>query len=343
MEEKMEPQEELNPTGTPPQTVKPAKPVLPALPEEMVSHKPSHTGICPGKAKLLMFLVALPISLVIGMAAHFVGTAAAYLGSWVALLPTLLTSVCGFVSWLFVLVGIAIVLGVFVGYPFLAGYLNGKLVATLGRKGFCRNPKIAGWAGLLNGIPLYLGHVIMSFLVAQQLAIMTFTPTQLESTFDIDMAIRGGAVLTYILCAIEFAFLLWGGFTGARDEVKDSTFCEEHQAWYGKWVEGRYPASVINPLAQRLTEQVYIQPVEQVKPQVFPALNVAYRCCPVGEGCEMEMKATLWWQQTSVDKNGQQKVDNLSELWFDMLVPSELGRGIVAELDLKPQDKKKKK
>jgi hypothetical protein len=57
----------------------------------------------------------------------------------------------------------------------------------------------------------------------------------------------------------------------------------------------------------------------------------------------MEMKATLWWQQTSVDKNGQQKVDNLSELWFDMLVPSELGRGIVAELDLKPQDKKKKK
>ena len=339
----MKPKEELiNISGKQEQDPQPVKPELPVLPEELTSHKPSHTGICPQKAKTLMFLAALPISLVVGMAAHFVGTAAAFLGSWVAVLPTLLTSVCGFVSWLFVLIGIGIVLGVFVGYPFLAGYLNGKLVAAFGRKGFCRNPKIAGWAGLLNGIPLYLGHVVMSLLVAQQLAIMTFTPAQLESTFDIDMAVRGGAVLTYILCVVEFGFLLWGSFTGARDEIKDATFCEEHQAWYGKWIEGRYPASVINPLAQRLTESVYIQPVQQVKPQVNPALNIAYRRCPVGEDCEMELKATLWWQQTSVDKNGQQKVDNLSELWFDMLVPAELGRGIVAELDLKPQNKKKK-
>ena len=341
----MKPKEELiNISGTQEKGLQPAKPELPVLPEELTSNKPSHTGICPRKAKTLMFLAALPISLVVGMAAHFVGTAAAFLGTWVAVLPTLLTSVCGFVSWLFVLVGIAIVLGVFVGYPFLAGYLNGKLVATLGRKGFCRNPKTAGWAGLLNGIPLYLGHVIMSFLVTHQLAIMTFTPAQLESTFDIDMAVRGGAVLTSILCAVEFAFLLWGSFTGARDEIKDSTFCETHQAWYGKWVQGRYPATVISQLAQRLTEPVYIQPVHQVKAQVNPALNIAYRCCPVGEDCEMELKATLWWQQTSVDKNGQQKTDNLSELWFDMLIPAELGRGIIVmELDLKPQDKKKKK
>ena len=338
----MEPKEELNNTVVQEQGLQPAKPALPALPEEMLSNKPTHTGICPKKAKLLMFLVALPLSLVVGMAAHFVGTAAAYLGSWVALLPTLLTSVCGFISWMFVLVGILIVLGVFVGFPFLAGMLNGKLVAFLGRKAFCRNPKTAGWAGLLNGIPLYLGHVIMSFLVNRQLAIMTFTPAQLESTFDIDMAVSGGAVLTCILCAVEFGFLLWGGFTGGRDEIKDATFCEVHQSWYGKWVDGRYPASVINPLAQRLTESVSIEPVHEVKPQVFPALNISYRCCPVGEDCEMEMKAVLWWQQTSTDRNGQTKTDNLSELWFDMLVPAELGRAIVAELDLKPRDKKRK-
>ena len=175
------------------------------------------------------------------------------------------------------------------------------------------------------------------------MAIMLFTPAQLESTFDIDMAMRGGAVLTYILCAVEFGFLLWGSFTGAQDEIKDAAFCEVHQTWYEKWIEGRYHALIINPLAQRLTGPVHIQPVQQVKAQVCPALNIAYRCCPVGKDCEMELKATLWWQQTSTDRNGQTKTDNLSELWFDMMIPSELGRAIVAELGLKTQGKKKKK
>ncbi len=321
----------------------PVKPALPALPEELVSKKPTHTGICPGKAKVLMFLAALPISLVVGIAAHFVGIAVAFVGSWIAVLPTLLTSVCGFVSWLFVLVGLAIIFGVYVGYPFVVGMLNGSLVAGLGKKGFCRNPKTAGWAAVLNGIPLYLGHALMSVLVSKQMGIMTFTPAQLESSFDIDMATGGGSVLTYILCAVEFAFLLWGSFTGAKDEVQNSTFCEVHQAWYGNWVNARYPVSMIGLLEQRLTGAVPLYPVDRVKDEVFPALVLGYRRCPASEDCDMEVHAILWWQETTTDKKGQAKTENKSEVWFDALLPSDLGCAMVAELDLKPQDKKKKK
>lgn len=319
------------------------KPALPALPEELVAKKPTHTGICPGKAKMLMFLAALPISLLIGMIAHFIGIGVAFVGTWIAVLPTLLTSVCGFVSWLFVIVGLVVILGVYVGYPLIVGMLNGSLVASLGKKGFCRNPKTAGWAGLLNGIPLYIGHAIMSFMVAGQMAIMTFTPMQLESTFDIDMATGGGGVLTYILCAIELAFLLWGSFIGARDEIKNSTFCEVHQAWYGKWVNGRYPISLIQQVEQRLTGAVPLVPIEQVPENTFPALVFGYRRCPASEDCDMEVHAILWWQETTTDKKGKTETKNKSEVWFDALLPSDLGCDMVAELDLKPAEKKKKK
>lgn len=321
----------------------PVKPTLPTLPEELVSKKPMHTGICPGKAKVLMFLVALPISLVIGMIAHFVGIGVAFVGTWIAILPTLLTSVCGFVSWLFLLVGLAIILGVYVGYPFLVGMGNGALVAGLGKKGLCRNPKTAAWAGLLNGIPLYIGHVLMSFLVAKQMAIMTFTPAQLESTFDIDMATGGGGVFTYILCAVELVFLLWGSFISARDEIKNSTFCEVHQAWYGNWINGRYPVSLIGQLEQRLINAVPLQPMEHIKDDVFPALQFGYRRCPASEECDMEIHAILWWQETTTDKKGNTTTENKSEVWFDALLPVDLGGAMVAELDLKLTDKKKKK
>ena len=321
----------------------PVKPVLPALPEELVSKKPTHTGICPGKAKALMFLAALPISFVIGIVAHFVGIAVAFVGSWIALLPTLLTSICGFVSWLFVLIGLAIIFGVYVGYPFLVGMLNGSLIASLGKKGLCRNPNAAGWAALLNGIPLYIGHALMSVLVAKQMGIMTFTPAQLESGFNITMSSGGGGVLTYILCAVEFAFLMWGSFTGAKDEIKNSTFCEVHQAWYGNWVNGRYPVTLINQIEQRLTGAVPLQPLGQIKGDVFPALQFGYRRCPASETCDMEVHAILWWQVTTTDKKGQTKTENQSEVWFDALLPADLGCAMVAELDLKPQDKKKKK
>jgi len=339
----MEPQEDTKAPEIQEIVPTPVKPALPALPEELVSKKPTHTGICPGRAKVLMFLVALPISLVVGMVAHFVGIAVAFVGTWIAVLPTLLTSICGFISWLFVLAGLAIILGVFVGYPFLVGMGNGTLVAVLGKKGLCRNPTTAAWAGLLNAFPLYVGHALMSVLVARRMGILTFTPGQIESTLGINLGSRGGSIFIMILCVIEFAFLLWGSFSGAKLEIKDSTFCEEHQAWYGKWVNGRYPVSLIERVEQRLTQGITLNPGVKVKDDTYPALVLSYRRCPASEACDMEMKATLWWQETTTDKKGKTTTNNKSELWFDALLPADLGCAIAAELDLKPEEKKKKK
>lgn len=63
----METKKELEKTFLQENESKPGKPVLPTLPEEMTSNKPTHTGVCPGKAKTQMFLAALPISLVLGL------------------------------------------------------------------------------------------------------------------------------------------------------------------------------------------------------------------------------------------------------------------------------------
>ncbi len=144
--------------------------------------------------------------------------------------------------------------------------------------------------------------------------------------------------MTYILCAVEFAFLLWGSFTGARDEIKNSTFCEVHQAWYGNWVAGRYSVSMIALLEQRLTSATPLYPMERIEDDLFPALILSYRRCPASKGCDMEVKATLWWQVATTDKKGQAKTENQTEVWFDALLPADLGCDMVAELDLKPQD-----
>jgi hypothetical protein len=323
------------------------KPLLAQLSSDVLLNKPELSGKCPGKAWMLMLLAALPISLVYGIAAHYVGIAVGWLGALVSVIPTLLTSACGFVSWLFVIVGIAIMAVVIFGYPFLVGYLDGAyIVVALGKKGLCRNVGASCFAAAINGIFAYLGHVLITLLVSRGIQPLTYSISQLESAFD--TTIVGIPVWMVVLCIVEGIIVLVGAIIGARDELKGSTFCEEHQCWYGKWEAAAYPPEINASLAASIeaNDVALIESFEPVANDAFPRLSIQARSCPKGDGCDWEVKATAWWQEQTVDKRGQTTTNNKSEQWFDVLLPSEFGRQLKEKLGIKiivPEKKKKKK
>lgn len=337
-------QEELNN-----QPVQPVfgKPQLAQLSADILSHKPKLSGKCPGKAWLLMLLAALPISLVYGVVAHYVGIAAGWLGALISMIPTLLTSVCGFVLWIFVIAGIAIMAVVIFGYPFLTGYLDGAyIVVALGKKGLCRNIGAACFAASINGIVAYLGHVLITLLVSQGIQPLTYSISQLESVFDTTIVGIPGWMV--VLCIVEGIIVIVGAIIGARDELKGSTFCEEHECWYGVWETATYPPEINTSLAAAIeaNDISLIESFEPVAGDAFPRLSIQARSCPKGDGCEWEVKATAWWQEQTTDKKGQTTTNNKSELWFDALLPSEFGQQLKEKLDIKiavPEKKKKKK
>lgn len=322
------------------------KPPLAQLSADILSHKPQLSGECPGKALLLMLLVALPISLVYGIAAHYVGIAVGWVGALISMIPTLLTSICGFVSWLFVLVGLAIMAVVVFGYPFLVGYLDGAyIVVALGKKGLCRNIGTACFAAAINGIVAYLGHVLITLLVSRGLQPLTYSISQLESAFDITVVGVPGWMIA--ICIVEGIIVLVGAIVGAKEELKGSTFCEEHQCWYGAWETATYPPEINTSLAAAIeaNDISLIETFEPVAGDAFPRLSIQARNCPKGDGCDWEVKATVSWQEQTTDKKGQTTTNNKSEVWFDALMPSEFSRQLKEKLDIKiavPEKKKKK-
>jgi hypothetical protein len=319
----------------PPEPQQYGKPGLPTIPESIRAHAPKPSGKCPGLAVLLMFIVAPVISLVLGVAAHYLGIAVGFVGGIVAAAPTLLTSVCGFISWFLVIFGFVVVVMVYLGYPYLVGFLNGGLVvANLGKKGLCRNPGVAGLAGLINGVAVYLGHTIIALIVSKTLHPLTFTVERLENIFE--TGIEGVPVWIYIICFVELVMLVIGGFVGAKNEIKESTFCEKHQTWYGKWKQAQFPLTIKEELAQAVSEMnpVYLEHTERVAKETYPHILIQYRCCPGGDACDMELRATLWWKERTVDKKGKETITNKSEVWFDTLLPADFVKVLVEKLHL---------
>ncbi|MCJ7694647.1 MAG: hypothetical protein MUO40_04395, partial [Anaerolineaceae bacterium] len=228
------------------------EPLLPGLPESFLAKKPHLSGACPSKATLLMYLAGLPISLVIGALAHYVGIGVGYVAGIVATLPNLLASVCGVVLCAFAIFAIIVVLGAFLGYPFFVGYLGGTVVGELGKKGLCRNAKVAAWAGLLNAIFIYLGHSIVAFLSYRGLHPMTVTVKMFEDIFDV--SINGTPWWITLLVVIEFAMLLIGAYQGGKQTITEAVFCEEHQKWYSKWKQAVFSVGSIEPITLAIQE-----------------------------------------------------------------------------------------
>ena len=75
-----------------------AKPTFPVFPEVFLKKKPPMSGICPSKTKQQLFLLTIPISLALGVAAHYLGYILGIMGAgW---LTMTCDDVTGIASWM---------------------------------------------------------------------------------------------------------------------------------------------------------------------------------------------------------------------------------------------------
>jgi len=319
-----------------------SEPLLPDLPESFLAKKPELSGACPSKATVLMYLAGLPISLVMGALAHYIGIGVGYVAGIVATLPNLLASVCGVVLCAFAIFAIVVVVGAFLGYPFIVGYLGGMVVGELGKKGLCRNAKMAAWAGILNAIFIYLGHSFVAFLSYRGLHPMTVSVKMFEDVFDV--SINGTPWWITLLVVIEFAVVLIGAYQGGKQTISDAAFCEEHQTWYSKWKQAIFSVGSIEPIALAIQENdpQFLDPVVLVAADTYPHVIIKARSCPTSVDCELELKGDVFWQIDKVDKKGQKTKETKSKAWFDVMTPAVFGHQIEEKLGLKELAGKKK-
>jgi len=316
--------------------------MLPDLPVDFMANKPKLSGACPSKATLLMFLAAVPISFVLGMAAHYVGIAVGYLAGVVAMIPAAMASVCGFVVCMFVVFAFIVIVAVFLGYPFFVGYLNSKIVAELGKKGLCRNPKIAAWAGLWNGLFAYGGHAFICLLLTRTVYSMTISKEMIENAFD--TTVGDAAWFWIVLALVEFVMVLIGGYQGGKETITESAFCEEHQKWYTPWRQGIFGIDSKEPVTLAIQENdtqfldnVTLSPADQ-----YPHLVLKTRNCPASPDCPLEMRGDVFWQVETVNKKGEKSLETRNKTWFDVMADSSLAHGMEEKLSLKEVKPEKK-
>jgi hypothetical protein len=319
-----------------------SEPLLPDLPVDFMANKPKLSGACPSKATLLMFLAAIPISIIVGMAAHYVGIAVGYLAGLVAMIPSAMASVCGVVLCMFVVFAFIVVIAVFLGYPLLVGYLNGAIVAQLGKKGLCRNDKAAAWAGLWNGVFVFLGHAIICFLLTRTVYSMTVSKELIEGLGNSTISQQNWFLAA--LAAVEFIMILIGGYWGGKQTITEAAFCEVHQKWYTPWRQGIYGIDSKEPVALAIQENdiQFLDKVTLSTAMQYPHLILKTRSCPVGLDCTVEMRGDVFWQIETVNKKGEKGTENKSKLWFDVMADATFARQVEEKLNLKEVKAQKK-
>lgn len=318
------------------------EPLLPELPAGFMANKPRLSGACPPKANLLMFLAAIPISIIVGMAAHYVGIAVGYLAGLVAMIPSAMASVCGVVLCMFVVFAFIVIIAAFLGYPFVVGYVNGMIVAELGKKGLCRNAKAAAWAGLLNGIFVFLGHAIICLLLTRTVYSMTVSKELIEGLGNSTLGEQNWFLA--LLALIEFVMILIGGYQGGKQTITEAAFCERHQKWYSPWRQGIFGIDSKEPVALAIQENdiQFLDNVTLSTADQYPHLVLKTRSCPVGLDCEVEMRGDVFWQIDKVDKQGKVTKENQSKLWFDVMADAGFARQLEEKLNLKEVKAQKK-
>lgn len=301
------------------------------------------SGVCPSKATLLMFLAALPISFVIGVVAHYLGIVVGYVAGAVALIPNYLTSVCGFVLCIGGIFAFIVIIAVFFGYPVIAGAAGGAIVGELGKKGHCRNPGVAAWAGALNGIFIYLGHSVVALASYGGVHPMTVTTKMFEDLAD--TAIHGTPWWMTVLVVLEFTMVIIGTVYFAKDAIGESAYCETHSVWYAKWKQGKFPIEAVESLATALQTQdtQELESTFQISLESYPHLIIKTRGCPTDPACEVEISGTVFWQETKVDKKGKTSTETKSKQWFDVMMPDGFGNALEEKLALQKSLVKKGK
>jgi hypothetical protein len=310
------------------------EPTVPALSQSILEGKPKPSGICPPRALALMFGAGLPISAVVGVAAHYVGILVGWLGGLIAALPNLLLGACGFVACGAIIFALIVIAAVVFGYPLVVGMVTGTIIGRLGKSANCRNANTAGLAGAVNGVITYATHVLVAFLVYASLHILTVNISTIEELFDVTLA--GTPWWMYVLIAIEAIITIASSAVTASGTIEESTFCERHEVWYGPWREARFPVELADPIAQTL-EAAALQGLEnptRLTEQVFPHLLIRLRKCPTGPSCDVEIAGKVTWQEKKVDKKGKESTEQHTKEWFDTMVSPGLGEALEKALGL---------
>lgn len=305
---------------------------LPILSESLREHKPKLSGACPLKAIPLMFLVPLPISLILGGAAHYLGIVIGNIAEFLASVPQYLGG--GVIVVIAVLVLVCIgVLAAFIFYAIIVGAIGGSIVGQLSKKGHCRNPVVVGWAGFLNGIVIYLGHLLLTLRSSPGISPVTigeFSPMTITiEMFEhlIDKGISGTPWWMIALVIIEFAIVVFSAIAIAYSNLVESNYCEAHGRWYTDWKENCFPINTAETIAKALHAQDAreIESIEHQDKKNFPHLIIKTRTCPSNQSCDIEIAGTLFWLEITTDKKGNTSQKQKSQLWFDVMMPAIFG------------------
>jgi hypothetical protein len=290
-----------------------------------------------------MFLASIPISLILGVVVHYLGIVFASIG--LGLLSIRGDTKPMAINWPFVanLIGFVFML-IMLFYPFLVGYLDGEqIIGRIGKRGHCRNARIAGLAGAFNGILIYLGHTFFSLIVYGRLSSLIIPSKLFESIFN--TTINGTPWWVYTLIIIEFITLVIGATVAAKLFIGGSAYCEKHHTWFGDWSNGNLPYEIAKPLSDVLIYQDVskLQNIVLQDTHKDPRVVIKMRGCPTGPSCDMEMSANFTWQEVYRNDKGELKTTQNTKPWFNTMLSGELGQFLEEKLQLeKPEPKEKK-
>jgi hypothetical protein len=184
---------------------------------------------------------------------------------------------------------------------------------------------LAGLAGALTGIFTYAGHVLIGYLVAGSFSIMTINTKTFANAFN--TSIEGTPWWMFVLMVIEFFIVVIAAGSQAKQENQDDLFCEPHGVWYDSWKEANYSLDLASAIAGTL-EAAQVRGLENVsflESVTYPYLKIRSRRCPSSTACELQFKAEVNWQETTVNKKGEKSTTNKTKIWVDTMLPPALG------------------
>jgi hypothetical protein len=324
-----------------------AKPTFPVFPENYLKNKPPMSGVCPTKTKKQLLLLTIPIAIGIGVLAHFLGFILSIFGSgW-------LTMSCadsfGIASWMCMLIQ---VLGwgfnlLLLGYSVLIAVLVAEeIIGRIVIQGHCRNPRLAGWAGVICAAVIYATHLVIAVFTQNGLQPFIHNSIFFENFFD--TTIEGTPWWLYVIMGVEFIALVLVTQGSSSGFLKNHIFCELHDAWYGEWKSRSFPFGIGFSIIEAFKEHD-VSPIKKfLLPDApgFPRVEVKMRGCPTGTTCDMEMIATFFWEELKRNDKGETSISIQNEQWFDLMVNAEFGHQMDQALQLKeppPPEKKKTK
>lgn len=305
------------------------------------------SGFCPAKTKRMLFLLTIPIAIGIGVVAHFLGFILSIIGSgWLTMSCAGPIGIASWMCMLFQVLGWGFNILLF-GFSILVAVLVAvQLIGRIIIRGHCRNPRLAGWAGVICAVVIYATHLVIAVLT--QNGVQPFIHNSIFFENFLDTTIEGTPWWLYLIMGVEFVALVLVTQGVSSAFLKDQIFCEIHDAWYGEWKSRSFPFGISDSIIETFKSQD-VSPIRKfLLPDApgFPRVMVKMRSCPTAANCDMEMEASFLWEELKRNDKGETSISIQSAPWFDLMVNAEFGHQLDQALQLKeppPPEKKKTK